>query len=114
MYQAREELPKVLTDQIDCADNFIKRAKGLLGHSHIEESEVLFFPFTNLIHTFGMKFSIDCVFTNRHFEIIKVAGCVSPNRVVGVLKFVSHVFEMKAENAAKWNLRVGGRLYVDS
>jgi uncharacterized membrane protein (UPF0127 family) len=112
--QPNNELPKVLTYQIDRADNFMKRAKGLLGRDEIDESYVLFFPFTNMIHTFGMKFSIDCVFTNRQFEIIKIARFVQPNRIEGVLKFIAHVFEMKSGSAVRWNLRVGDRIYVDS
>jgi len=106
-------LTRILSDQVKSATTFKARSQGLLGCDSIQELEVVYFPFTNLIHTIGMRFSIDCIFTNNRNEIIKVASQVKPYRIVGVLQMIAHVFETKSGNAEIWNLRVGDRLYVD-
>jgi uncharacterized protein len=117
----REELRayyhcELLSQKLEIADTFFKRAKGLLGLPCMEEEQVLYFPQTQAIHTVGMQFPIDCVFVNRKKEIIKIASNVKPFRFVGVYSLDRGigVFEGPSGMVQRFHLKVGDLLYVDS
>ena len=63
---------ELLIDQLEIADSFWHRGKGLLGRKGLAENQALWIKSTNNIHTYFMKFPIDCIFVDRKLEIKKI------------------------------------------
>ena len=51
--------------QLELAESFWQRGKGLLGHSKLEFDQALWIKPCNNIHTMFMRFSIDCIFLEK-------------------------------------------------
>lgn len=98
--------------QLEIAESFFARGKGLLGRSHLSEGQGLLIKPCNNIHTFFMKFAIDCVFVDKEFKVQKVVANIKPWRMVGPFWKAHSVIELPSGFAAKKNIEVGDQLYV--
>ncbi len=104
----------LIVDNFEIATTFWQRGRGLLGRKNLDENQALWIKPTNNIHTFFMRFAIDCIFVNRKLEIVKIRSCVPPFRVVGPYWKSQSVIEAASGFAKKKNLQVGDQLYVVS
>ncbi|MCC2677635.1 MAG: putative secreted protein [Pseudobdellovibrio sp.] len=114
LYKTTESNAELLADQLKLADGFYSRAKGLLGQNGLASNQGLWIKPCRDIHTFFMKFSIDCVFLDRKMQIIKIAAGVSPFRLVGPFWKSESVMEFQAGFVEEKKLKVGDQLYVVS
>lgn len=105
---------ELLLDNLEVAESLIKRGTGLLGRTHLEPNQALWIKPCNNIHTFFMKFAIDCIFVDRNLEIKKIVKTVKPFRMVGPYWKAHSVIETKAGFAEEKNLQIGDQLYVVS
>jgi len=86
------------TDSIICEipETAIERMRGLLGRDGLEKGRVMLFRNCRLIHTFGMRFALDVVFTNAYGEVVKTIRNLPPNRIAfGGLR-ARHTIEAQA------------------
>ena len=97
---------------LEVASNFWSRGKGLLGRAGLNEDQALWIHHCNSIHTFFMKFSIDCVFVDKNLRVKAIRTDVKPGRMVMPIWGASSVFEMKSGTAEKLNIQVGDQLHV--
>ncbi len=109
-----EDKAQLLIENLELAESFFARGKGLLGRKSLESKSALWIKPCNNIHTFFMNFAIDCIFVNKKMEIVKVASNVKPYKIIGPFWKASSVIETAAGSAEKWNLQVGDQLYVVS
>ena len=114
VYKTTDSNAELLADQLDLADSFFARAKGLLGRKTIQENQGLWIKPCRDIHTFFMSFSIDCIFLDRKMQIVKIATDVSPFKMVGPYWKSSSVMEFKSGFVETKRLKVGDQLYVVS
>jgi uncharacterized membrane protein (UPF0127 family) len=105
---------ELLIENLEIADSIFKRGTGLLGRKSLEMNQGLWLKPGNNIHTFFMKFAIDCIFIDKNLEIKGIVKSVKPFRFVGPYWKASSVIEAKAGFAEKMNLKVGDQLYVVS
>lgn len=103
---------QIIIPQLEVAHSFWKRGKGLLGKTELFETEGLWIPRCNSIHTFFMKFSIDCVFIDRNFTVKAVYRDIPPGRLIFPVWGASSVIELAAGVSQKMNVQVGDKLYV--
>lgn len=114
LYKTTDSNAELLADHLDLADGFFSRAKGLLGQKDLPANQGLWIKPCRDIHTFFMKFSIDCVFLDRKMQIIKIAKDVTPFKMVGPYWKSSSVMEFKSGFVETKKLEVGDQLYVVS
>ncbi len=107
--QAEELIP-----QLEVAENFWSRLKGLLGRSSINENQAMWIHNCNSIHTFFMNFAIDCVFVDQNLQVKAIARDVRPGRIVWPIWGARSVFEMKSGLADQLKIQVGEVLDVGS
>lgn len=69
---------RVLAENIEIADNPLKRMKGLLGRKKLEKGEGLHIIPCNNIHSFFMKFRFDAVFVDRNDKVVYTAENIPP------------------------------------
>lgn len=101
-----------LIPRLGVAKDFVARGKGLLGRNSLSSEEALWIHHCNSVHTFFMKFPIDCVFVDRNLRVKKIYNNVTPWKLVLPVWGASSVIEMAAGTAAHLNIRVGDQLYV--
>ena len=96
------------------AKSWKQRVQGLTVYSSLKEKEAFWIPSCSSIHTFFMKFSIDVIFTDPKFKVLKLFSNVKPSRILfGGFKS-RHVFELKEGQIASCLLVKGEFLHVVS
>lgn len=101
-----------LLARLEVAESFFARGKGLLGREKLDPDQGLWIKPCNNIHTFFMKFSIDCVFIDKQMKVQKVVANVSPWRLVGPVWKAYSVIELPSGFTSKASIEVGDQLYV--
>lgn len=104
---------QTLIPNLEVADTFWTRAKGLLGRKELSSDRALWINPCNSVHTFFMKFAIDLVFVNREMVVVKTIGDVPPGRMVWPVWSASSVIEFRAGFLEQNPIRVGEQLHVD-
>lgn len=113
-FQNNDSSAEMLIENLEVADSLIQRGTGLLGRKSIEVNQGMWITPCNNIHTFFMKFAIDCIFVDRQLVIKKIAKSVKPFRLVGPYWRSHSVIETKAGFADEKKLQIGDQLYVVS
>lgn len=103
---------RVLVAKLQEADTYMSRLVGLLNRSSLEEQEGLLFRRCNSIHTFGMRFAIDCLFLDSKMQVKKIVSNVRPWRIVGPVWGATAVVEFRSGVLQKMNLKMGDQLHV--
>ena len=103
---------QILDLKVEVAETFWARARGLLGRSSMGEVQALWIPRCNSIHTFFMKFAIDCVFVDKNLKVRAIYSNVEPGRLVLPVWGATSVFELASGVSSKMNISVGDQLNV--
>lgn len=101
-----------LIANLEVAKTFRTRGIGLLGRDSLAPDEALWILYTNSIHTFFMKFAIDCVFLDRTLKVKAIHKDVKPWRLIFPVWGATSVIEMAAGAATHHAINVGDQLYV--
>lgn len=101
-----------LLKDLKTASTFFSRAIGLLGRADLPVNEALWIHDCNSIHTFGMRFTIDCIFISKDLKVISVVKNVKPWRLVLPQWGAKSVIELKSGNSIVDQVRVGDQLHV--
>lgn len=67
-----------IADHLIIAENFLLKAKGLLGKISIPEDTALLLVSCRAVHTMFMKFPIDVVFLDKNFVVKKTVYNMVP------------------------------------
>jgi uncharacterized protein len=111
---SNQEKAELLISNLEIVESFFARAKGLLGRQKLDVDQALWIKPCNNIHTFFMKFTIDCVFINRTYKVEKVFSRVSPFRIKGPVWKANSVIEFSEGCIEKWDIKAGDQLHVVS
>lgn len=103
----------LLCSDLNTADSFWQRMKGLLGKAHMLQTEGLWIKSCTSIHTYFMKFPIDVVFVDKDLKVTKVAQKVPPGKLLLSTLSSRHVFEFGPGCLNGNNLEIGDQLHVD-
>lgn len=101
-----------LIEHLEVAESLMARGKGLLGRSSLDADHALWIHDCNSIHTFFMKFAIDCVFVDKSLKVKAIYENVQPWRLVLPIWGARSVVEMAAGSARRLNVNVGDQLNV--
>lgn len=106
------EIDGKLTDiQISTMTSFLAKAKGLLGKKSLPANEGVLLLKCNSIHMFWMRFSVDVVFVDDQFIVVKVVPFLKP-WLIARCKKASSTFELSAGMVKKFNIENGSCLKV--
>lgn len=103
---------KVLLQDLKIADGMWSRMVGLLGTKNLDDQQGMWIHPCNSIHTFFMKFAIDCVFLDSKMKIKKIVSDIAPGRLIAPCWGAKSVVELKAGMARQKELKVGDQLHV--
>ncbi|MBL7663711.1 MAG: DUF192 domain-containing protein [Bacteriovoracaceae bacterium] len=87
---------KTVLEKMKVADTFYTRLMGLMFVKHMDNYDGVLFKRSNAIHTFFMKFSLDVIFLNHKYQVVKVIKDMKPNRMTRMYFTAAHVIEVEA------------------
>lgn len=88
-----EDRPDIVFS-LDEKKGFFQRLQGLLGTTTLAPNHGIILYNTHQVHTFGMKYPIDCISLNENNEIIGAVFNVQPNRIVTKFPGTKHIIEL--------------------
>lgn len=100
-------LPKLLV-----ADTLMEKCKGLIPFKGLSPEEGLLIPGCRSIHTFLMRFSIDCYFLNEENKVLKIVRNVEPCRMSFGAWGTEHVLEVSSESGKTLNIDLNDLLEI--
>lgn len=103
---------ELLIPDLKKAESLVSRGIGLLSKSKISETEALWIKPGNNVHTFFMRFDIDCIFLDSKLRVQKIYSNLKPFRFAGPVWKAHSFIETAAGQCNKWNIKAGDQLYV--
>ena len=102
-----------LATRASIALSLAARVVGLLGRDGLGEGEGLILPACRSIHTAFMRFTIDAVFVDRRWRVIRVWQALPPWRVTPIIWRAQAVIELPPGTVKRANVLVGDQLIVE-
>ncbi len=96
---------------IRVAGTSVERRQGLLGETHLGEDSGLWIVPCEVIHTFGMKLSIDAIFLDKKLRVRGLRRGLGPRRIAMCLRADS-VIELAAGTIERSLTQLGDRLQM--
>lgn len=100
-------LPKLLV-----TDTLMEKFKGLIPFNGLSPEEGLLIPECRSIHTFMMRFAIDCIFLNEEHKVLKIVRNVEPCRLAFGAWGTEHVLEVSSESGKILNIDLNDLLEI--
>ncbi|KXB06458.1 hypothetical protein AKJ53_00205 [candidate division MSBL1 archaeon SCGC-AAA382F02] len=105
---------QILAEEIETADSFWSRFRGLMFKWSFEEGQALLFKFSKprkfRIHTFFVFFSIDLVYLSKDFEVLEIKEKLSPWRLYKPSVEANYLLELPGGKVEKADLEEGDTL----
>lgn len=101
----------LLVQNLQVADTFWSRLKGLLGTASFPAGQGLLITPCRSIHMFGMRYAIDVVFLDRDFKVLKILHSLPP-MATARCPGSRHVLELPGGTLAKIALSLSDQLTV--
>jgi len=101
-------------NNIKIANTCISRLLGLLPKSYLGREDGLWILPCTSIHTVGMRFSIDVIFLDKNFKIIKLRKNLKPFRFCFSFRNTHSVLELSSGVIESCNLNCGDFLHITS
>lgn len=85
---------KVISENLEVADTFFKRLKGLMFTKELLQHDALHISPCNEIHTFFMNYSIDVLYLDKDKRIVHVDEEMVPGKIGKKVKNAISVVEL--------------------
>lgn len=108
----RKMTDEVLLTDLEIAKSVGSRLKGLLGRSNLSSHQGLWIDPGNSIHTFFMKFAIDCIFVDSQLKVVALHSEVEPGRMIWPQWSARSVIEVPAGFIKSKKIQLGESLHV--
>jgi uncharacterized membrane protein (UPF0127 family) len=100
----------VLGAEVEVADDWWHRLRGLLGRPPLKPGEGLLISPCRSVHMYGMKFGLDVVFLSRDGRVVGLYEALAPNRLTRWHRDALHALEVPSGTIASSGTRMGDRL----
>lgn len=91
----------VISHKMVTATNTFSRMLGLMFSEKLPDCDGFLISPCNSIHTFFMRYSLDVLFLDKNFKIVKVIYDLTPWKMTWIYFKSRHVLEMKAGTMKK-------------
>lgn len=104
----------VLIRNVDVADGFWERFRGLMFAQSIPDNYGLLIKPCNHIHMMNMKFPLDIIYLSEDNTIVQIDENMRPWKIGKTVKKAKSVVEVNAGTCACIGINVGDRLNVEN
>ncbi|MEE2025769.1 MULTISPECIES: DUF192 domain-containing protein [Alkalimonas] len=94
------------TLQLFMADNWWLRLRGLLGRPALTSQQAMLIAPCHSVHTLGMRYSIDVVYLNKDYQVLKVVENLHPGRF-SACKGARYTIELSAGAVQRYQIYPG-------
>lgn len=102
---------EVILEDLQTADTFYARFRGLMGRPSIPENAGLMIKPCNSIHCFFMKFPIDVLFLDKEDRVVHISKSMKPGSISPVVKGAKYVIEANATKLSG-SIQNGDRIMI--
>ena len=95
------------TLEIELADNFLKRLRGLMFRRRLNEGNGLLLAPCNSVHMLFMRFAIDVIYLDKDFCIKKIVRDLTPWLGMSICLGAWGALELPSGEAERLKLKVG-------
>lgn len=96
LVRTKDGARSVISSNLEIADNFLSRSKGLLGRKTFDAGQGLLIKRCNSIHTCFMNFPIDAIFVDKNLRVVSLYHALKPWRITPLQFGASIVIELPA------------------
>ena len=96
--------------QIEVADSFCTRLRGLMGRKSLAEGNGLLIAPCSSIHMCFMRFAIDAIYIDKDYRVLKVVKGLRPWIGISMCSNAWAVIELSAGTSSKNRVKVGDQL----
>ena len=100
-----------VADQCHFANTMFKRMVGLLNRRSLNNGEGLLLDRCYGIHTVGMRFSIDLLFLDKEYRVIRTVKALPPLRTCAVKQAI-YVLELPVGMIERSQTEVGDQIQI--
>jgi uncharacterized membrane protein (UPF0127 family) len=100
----------VLGAEVEVADDWWRRLRGLLGRPPLRPGEGLLISPCRSVHMYGMKFGLDVVFLARDGRVVGLYEALAPGRLTRWHRDALHALEVPSGTIASSGTCLGDRL----
>lgn len=104
---------QTLADQLDIADQFWTRFKGLMFTKSLPVGNGLMIKPCQSIHTFFMRYAIDVIYLDGENNVIEASGHVEPGKMGKMVRGAQIVIELPSGTIEKTKTKPGDRLQLN-
>lgn len=97
------------TLEVEIADSFLSRLRGLMGRRHLSEGCGLLLAPCNSVHMLFMRFAIDVVYLDEDLSIKKIVRNLTPWLGMSICLGAWGALELPSGEAERLKLTVGQR-----
>lgn len=103
-----------LATQLEVADTYWTRLRGLLGRSPYDfrNGAGLWIVPCHGVHTLGMGFAIDVVYLDRDMRVIHIQPDLQPWRVAPVRRKAASVLELPSRTTVETKTQIGDTIEI--
>lgn len=105
-----ETRSRPLCSRAGYANHFFSRLKGLLGKTQMHEGEGLIIVPCNMVHSIGMRMTIDVLFLNQANQVVYRMEKMLPNRFSPHVKEACYVIELPPGMIAESGTELGDNI----
>lgn len=99
--------------EIDTYDTFLKRLRGLMfKRKPLKDKGIILIP-CDSIHMFFMFFSIDVVFIDQDYHVLKTVSALKPWMLVLPVQHAYAALELPKDTVKKYSITIGDQLVLD-
>lgn len=102
---------KCISSEVIVPASFFQRAKGLLGKKKLLDNESMLFYNCNSVHMFAMKFSLDVIYLDKKFKVVKLVDSLKPWHCSFSAK-AKHTLELPLGAITKFNVQLGEQFLI--
>ena len=101
-----------LIEDLEIAETFTARLKGLLGRDTLAAHQGLWIKKCSSIHTFFMRFPIDAIFIDKKMSVQKICSQIPSGTIRWGNSKTVDVIELTSGMAQRLKLQKGDQLHV--
>lgn len=109
IYKLTHSDGQIVCHKMTAATNVFSRMLGLMFSAGLPDCDGFLISPCNSIHTFFMRYSLDILFLDKDFKIVKAIYGLAPWRMTWIYFKSRHVLEMKA-GTMKVGMNAGDKL----
>ncbi len=108
---------KLLASEVELADNFWRRFRGLMLRRKFQRGKALVFKFPtpgrHSVHMWFVRFPIDLVYLNSNFKVVELRARLKPWRFYRPKATANYLIELPTGTISLSRLKVGHKISLE-